>query len=94
MLREVTGMKSALVLIGMAFSIVLLSSCAPCGYPTDCWKGYFVDSKCGTYVVSPCRKLCMTCTYNEPECKACWECVKNDGCGYGRIGMCGPRRGN
>lgn len=74
-----------LTLIGIAY-VVLLSGCstAQCGWQTDCWKKYFVETPCGTYVGSRCEKLCNKCTFNEPVCKACWKCMKHDGC------MCGP----
>src|SRR5690349_17330072 len=90
-------MKNVIFLIIASFMIILtgcctydgychIKRCCPqCGYPTDCWKGYFKRTFCGTYVQSPCEKLCDHCTFNEPSCRACWQCVKQDGCGFGDI---------
>jgi hypothetical protein len=77
-------MKMGYVLIATA-CLAILTSCTPngCTYPTACWKGYFRETPCGTYITSPCEKVCDHCTFNDPACQACWTCVKQDGCGYG-----------
>lgn len=74
---------SALLIICVMF----ISSCSVlskqhmgCGNPTGCWKKYYRETPCGTYVTSPCGALCKSCTFNDPACKACWICLNNDGC--------------
>ena len=64
--------------------VTLLSGCTPigCSYPTACWKAYFRDTPCGTYVHEPCDKMCKACVFNEPVCQACWTCLERDGCGF------------
>jgi hypothetical protein len=79
----------AIYLMMCTCCLIILTGCSKCGYPTDCWKGYFKDTQCGIYVQSPCEKICDGCTFNEPSCQACRSCVDHDGCGYGDIGMCG-----
>lgn len=78
------------IYVSMSCVFLLVSCSTPkyCGYPTECWKKYFIESPCGTYVKSRCEDLCDHCTFNEPICQQCWECVKHDGCGYGNENSC------
>lgn len=84
--------KNLLYSIVIVLLSLLTSGCYHCGYPTECWKGYFNESPCGTYTVSPCQKYCDACTFNDNACKVCLHCVELDGCGYGSVKMCPPHR--
>lgn len=88
-------MKAAVLMVLSIMSLSLLTSCRSfdggCGEPTGCWKRYYINGSCGTYVTSPCEAICYKCTFNEPECKICWDCMDRDGCGYPRAFL-GPQR--
>lgn len=39
-----------------------------------------IHNKYGTCIIDECRQLCGSCSFNEPECKACYSCVTYDAC--------------
>lgn len=72
------------LVIGVA-SIVLLNSCclmtARTNYQQTCNPDFFAKNQCGTAIVGRCHKVCHTCTFNEPQCSACWACVNHQNVG-------------
>lgn len=89
-------MTAKLILALALTTTTLLTACSAgynaCGNPVGCWKGYFKETPCGTYVTSRCEKLCDLCISSGPQCDACLHCVTHDGCGYCQVkgGTVGP----
>ena len=62
----------------------LLTSCSvPYSYPKQCAISMMVKTPCNKCIEDRCEYICKKCSYNEPTCGACWQCIKQDVCTNG-----------
>lgn len=79
-------MKSLRLIFFIIVVISTVTACAPKHespeFKKQCFPSFWQNTPCGACVVDQCKGVCDNCSFNEPTCRACWNCLDAKGCGF------------